>query len=354
MNILTVLKSSLDTLDIGIILTNQEGKIIFFNDYLKKYLGIYSYEDLKINELFELFSEDSAVDPQVITGYPQARVEGLVYEKEPLVLNTNKNLTRIISLKSYKNNILFDNGISNLITIRDFEERAELEKMKVDFSSQTVHILRTPLTVIRNNLESILKSPDFLTLDAKSQKNLLEIKYGTQELLSLVQNLVTINEIENSKIELQVKETPIIGVVKTAISDLEEVKLKTNNQVIIIEPLYELPLVKIDTLKILSVIKSVVLNSLKHTLNGLIKVTLSKQNKYLSISIEDNGEGITATGLKFIFNKFYHSKKNALTMEEGLGIGLFYCKKIIEAHLGKIEVESEKDKGTKITILLPI
>jgi glycosyltransferase involved in cell wall biosynthesis len=83
-------------------------------------------------------------------------------------------------------------------------------------------------------------------------------------------------------------------------------------------------------------------------------VKLSKEPNYLKIEIEDKGEGISETGLKFIYNKFYHSKKNPLVMEEGLGIGLYYCKKIIEAHLGTIDIESQKGVGTTVTVKLKI
>jgi len=103
-----------------------------------------------------------------------------------------------------------------------------------------------------------------------------------------------------------------------------------------------------------SVFKGIILNSLKHSENSDILVKLSKEPNYLKIEIEDKGEGISETGLKFIYNKFYHSKKNPLVMEEGLGIGLYYCKKIIEAHLGTIDIESQKGVGTTVTVKLKI
>jgi signal transduction histidine kinase len=354
MNNDSTLKILLNSIDLGIILTGPQNKVLFFNDFLKNYLDIFSYEDKDLNELFEIFLEDRLVDSTEICGFSEAQTTGVIFEKEPLILTTKNNLTKIVSIKTIKNKRLFENNITSLVIIKDIQEEAELEKMKIDFTSQTVHILRTPLSIIRNNLDSLTRSEGFQKLTEKEKKNIDEIKYGTSELLNLVQNLITINEIENERLELNTNDSYLLQIVEAAVKELEEVKNKTGNKILIINPLYELTKIKLDTLKIVNVLKGIVMNSLKHTSNGEIKISLFKDEKYQCISIEDNGEGISETGLRFIFNKFYHSKKNALVMEQGLGIGLYFCKKIIEAHLGIIEIESKKNEGTKVIVKLPI
>jgi len=353
MNNDSALKILLNSIDIGIILTGPQNKVVFLNDFLKKYLDIFSFEGMELNELFEVFLEDKIIDSNIICGFADAQTTGIIFEKEPLILTTKNNITKIVSIKTVKNKRLYENNITSMLMIKDIEEKAELDKMKIDFTSQTVHILRTPLSVIRNNLDSLSRSEGFQKLSDKEKKNLDEIKYGTTELLNLVQNLITINEIENERIELNTSDSYLFQIIEAAVKELEDVKNKTGNKIIIINPIYELPTVKLDTLKIVSVIKGIVMNSLKHTTNGEIKISLFKEEKFLGILIEDNGEGISETGLRFIFNKFYHSKKNALVMEQGLGIGLYFCKKVIEAHLGKIEISSQKNEGTKVTIRLP-
>lgn len=348
------LKILLNSIDLGIILTGSQNKIIFVNDFLKKYLDTYSFENNDLNDLFEVFFEDKKITTDSICGFSEAQTTGVIFEKEPLILTTKKNITKIVSIKTIKNKRLYEDNISSMIIIKDIEEQAELDKMKIDFTSQTVHILRTPISIIRNNLDSFKKSEGFLKLSKNEIKKIDEINYGINELLVLIQNLITINEIENERIELNISDSHITKIIETALLELEDVKIKTGNNIILVTPLYEIPILKVDTLKILSVVKGIIMNSLKHTQNGEVKINMFKENKFICISIEDSGEGINETGLRFIFNKFYHSKKNPLVMEQGLGIGLYFCKKIIEAHLGTIEIYSKKNEGTKVIIKLPI
>jgi len=354
MNTDPALKPILDSLDIGLILIGKDRQVLFINDYLKNYLDVYNTENLYLNDLFEIFIEDKKIDYNAICGHPEAYTNGVVYEREPLILATKKEKTKVVKIKSIKNEILAQKNIANLIIIEDVSSKSELEKMKIDFSSQTVHILRTPLTIIRNNLEFLSNPTNLINLNPKAQENIKSIEYATNELLALVQNLITINEIENEKIEINLSESYLTTIIEAAIKDLEEMKNKTQNSILIINPLYELPKIKVDALKIVSVFKGILTNSLRHTTNSDILINLSKDQKYVIAEIIDKGEGISETGLRFIFNKFYHSKKNPLVMEPGLGIGLYSCKKIIEAHLGEISIESQIGVGTKVRVKLRI
>lgn len=348
----TDLKTILNFMDFGTILLGPENKIIFINSFLQKYLDIYSFEDLDLSNILEVFDGNNLVENNIITGSPEVAKTGLVFHKEPLILKSKSGSNKIVSIKTIKDKDLFEKGITSLIVINDIEEKTELEKMKIDFTSQAVHILRTPLSVIRNNLDFLKRSEGYKSLSEKEIKSISEIEYGTTNLLNLIQNFITINEISDEKIELQLSETNIIGVIETALKELEDVKEKTGNKTLLVTPLYNLPLIKIDSLKMVSVLKGIILNSYKHTSFGEIKIQIFKSGNQIIIEIEDNGEGISETGLKFLFSKFYHSKKDPLAMEEGLGIGLYYCKKVIEAHLGSIEVKSTKGVGTKVTINL--
>jgi signal transduction histidine kinase len=354
MNNDAVYKPLLDTLEEGVILLNLSNKIIYINPSLQKLLDIYVYSDLKIDDIFEVFIEDKKIESNVITGSPEIIINGVIFDKENLTLATKKGNNLIVSIKTIKNEELNKIGISSYLKIKDSSDKLELEKMKIDFSSQTVHILRTPITIINNNIDLIKKSEEFTVLSPRLKKHIEGIEFGSTELLQLFENLITVNEIENDKISLQLSEASINFVLERAIFELEEIKNKTGNDILILNPLYELPRIKLDVLKFITVFKGIITNSLKHTTNGKILIKLSKEQSYLNISIEDNGEGISETGLRFIFTKFYHIKKNALVMEQGLGIGLYYCKKIVEAHLGTIEIESKVGFGTTVKIKLKL
>lgn len=354
MNNDAVFKPLLDSLEEGIILLNTSNKIVYINPSLQKLLDVYVYSNLEIEDIFEIFIEDKKIDSNVISGSPEVKINGIIFDKDNLTLATKKNNNLIVSIKTFKSEELDKIGISSYIKIKDSRDKLELEKMKTDFSSQTVHILRTPITIINNSIDLIKNSPEFSSLSQKIKKEIEGIEYGSSELLKLFENLITINEIENEKISLQLSDASINYVLERAVFELEEIKNKTGNDILILNPLYELPRIKIDVLKFITVFKGIITNSLKHTTNGKILIKLSKDQNFLNVQIEDNGEGISETGLRFIFTKFYHIKKNPLVMEQGLGIGLYYCKKIIEAHLGEIEIDSKVGLGTIVKIKLKL
>lgn len=354
MNNYSELKILLDLLKNGAILTGPENKVLYLNEYLVKFLDLYVYQNLTLQDLFEVFDGDKIIDEVSICGDPQIAISGTVFDREPLLISTKNGKSKIVSIKSFKDKMLLEKGIHNLILIEDIEEKNEIERMKIDFSSQAVHILRTPLSIIRNNLDSLKKSQGYENLSEAEVKNLIEIEYGAEKLLSLAQNLVTINEITNERIELNLTDSSIVNIIQTAVKETDEIKNKTGNKVLVVTPIYDLPNLKIDTLKIASVIKGILINSYKHTSFGEIKILISKDEKFVNVQIEDNGEGITDTGLRFIFTKFYHSKKDPLAMEEGLGIGLYYCKKIMDAHFGEISISSKKGQGTALTLKFKI
>lgn len=354
MNNHSELKITLDLLKIGAILTGPDNKILFLNDYLVKFTELYVYQNLTLNDLFEVFDGDKIVNPVSICGEPEIAISGIIYEKEPLLITAKNSKSKIVSIRSFKEKRLLEMGVHNLILIEDVEEKNEIERMKIDFSSQAVHILRTPLSIIRNNLDSLKKSQGYENLSESEVKNLIEIEYGAEKLLNLAQNLVTINEISNERVELNLSDSSVTSIIETAINETNPIKEKTGNNILVVTPIYDLPNVKVDTLKIVSVIKGILTNSYKHTSFGEIKVQISKDTKNIIVQIEDNGEGISDTGLRFIFTKFYHSKKDPLAMEQGLGIGLYYCKKVMDAHLGEISILSKKNQGTVVTLKFKI
>ncbi|OPY19774.1 MAG: adaptive-response sensory kinase [Methanomethylovorans sp. PtaU1.Bin073] len=96
-------------------------------------------------------------------------------------------------------------------------------------------------------------------------------------------------------------------------------------------------------------------NAIKFTpLGGKISIFAAKEEEKIHISIQDNGIGIPPDLLPNLFQKFYQIDPSIRRKYGGTGLGLFICKKIVDAHKGKIWIESEQRKGTTVHILLPI
>jgi signal transduction histidine kinase len=116
----------------------------------------------------------------------------------------------------------------------------------------------------------------------------------------------------------------------------------------------ELPMVKIDPSKFEQVIFNLLDNAIKYSPNGgTIELRTWPETGRIAFSIKDNGQGIEQEDLPFIFERFYRADKARTKKDDSIGIGLTIAKKIVEAHKGRIEVKSEKNKGSEFIVYLP-
>lgn len=349
-----LLDNIFNSLNEGVILVNTENKVIFFNTYLKNFLEIYNFENLEIRDILKVSKKDQLIDFDKICPPGEFITNGLVFSERALFIETFSKQTKLVKISTFKYKEFYENKISCLILISDDSKEQELEKMKIDFASQSVHILRTPVSIMRNNLD-FLKRENFQSKLTDQEKEFIKgLAEGADRLQNIVETMISVNEIQNEKIRLIQESTNLFSLTREVIKEVNEDAQNKSLKIYLIEPLYNLPNLRIDSLKIYDVIKSIIKNSIKFTDKGEITITFDKNEKYISLSIKDTGKGIPEIGLKNLFNKFYHYKSSALNMSEGLGLGLYICKKIIEAHGGEIVVDSTENIGTKVTLRFPI
>ena len=118
---------------------------------------------------------------------------------------------------------------------------------------------------------------------------------------------------------------------------------------------HKLPLVNIDARRIGQVLLNLIDNAVSHTpRGGIIKIAASKLDNWLEVSVEDSGEGIPAEDLPNVFERFYRVDKSRARTTGGTGLGLAIAKYFVEAHKGKINVQSEPGKGSRFTFTIPV
>ncbi len=349
-----ILSDIFNSLSEGVILVGINQNIIFLNTYLKDFLEIYNTESLVLTDVLKITKKDSVVDLNQICPSAEIISNGLVYSENALFIETFKGQTKLVKISSYKYKDFFENDISCLITITDDTKEQELEKMKIDFSSQSVHILRTPVSIIRNNIDFLKRESFQNKLDEKEKEFIKGLSEGADRLQNIVETMISLNDIQNEKIRLLSTSTNLFSLTREVIKGLEKTATDKNLKIYLIEPIYEIPNLRIDSLKVYDVIEAIIKNAIKFTSEGNITITFEKNLQEIALKITDTGKGIPEAGLKNLFNKFYHYKTSALNMEEGLGIGLYICKKIIEAHGGNIEVRSKEKEGTQVLLKFPI
>lgn len=234
-----------------------------------------------------------------------------------------------------------------------YAELKEEDKTKSDFISTASHELRTPLTVINSYLE-MFEDGMLGKLNENQQDKLAVIRSQTDHMIKLVEDMLDTSKLESRKFRIQKHSLDLVEIAKNAIdeisrlADLKEhtISLKVNGKVDSIEG---------DGHRIKQVFSNLLTNAIKYTPNkGKIDVGIKNENGNLRVAISDTGIGIPEKEHEKIFEKFYTVGGKSLTREsERMGLGLTIAKGIVEAHGGKIWVESGVNKGSTFYFTLP-
>lgn len=234
-----------------------------------------------------------------------------------------------------------------VVIFHDITELRKLEKIKKDFASNISHELRTPLSAIKGYVETMED-----TIDEKNRHYVDIIKRHAERLSHIVEDLLTLSELEEIGItmreKVQIKDI-IDNVAHLFGSQLDERKLSCEIQIE-----NDIPMITVDPFKIEQVFVNLIDNAIKYTEEGGIIIALSHQKDKVVVRVKDTGIGIPKEYLGRIFERFYIVDKSRSRKFGGTGLGLSIVKHIVLLHNGSIEVESVPDKGTTFTVILPV
>lgn len=226
-------------------------------------------------------------------------------------------------------------------------ERAE--KLQRDMIADVAHELRTPLSNIRGYLEAVrdgVVKPDAETIRSLDEEAAL--------LSRLVDDLQELALAEAGELKLVRQTEDITGVINQAIAATQAQATAKGISFQADLPA-GLPLGDIDFQRISQVLHNLLDNAVAHTGNGgVITVTARPQNNWVEVSVSDTGEGIPSEELPNIFERFYRVDKSRTRATGGSGLGLTIAKRLVEAHGGQIEVQSEVGKGSRFTFTIPV
>ncbi len=227
----------------------------------------------------------------------------------------------------------------------------EVDILKYEFITIVTHKFRTPLTHIKWSAEELAEAQ---TKEEKKQA-LADIWHSSEKLMELTNVLIGASDDENSEYVYTKTTTNLEGVINIVVSQF---KPKYNNKQVGINfiVLGETPTVNIDQKRFKFVLFTLLDNALLYTPKlGRVHIILETVGKKAILSIKDSGKGIDKKTLPYIFSRFYRSTQAKIVDTEGVGVGLFISKKIVERHNGTIKVFSEGNgAGTTFVIKLPI
>jgi signal transduction histidine kinase len=179
----------------------------------------------------------------------------------------------------------------------------------------------------------------------------------TARMALLISQLLDVSRIDEGHMLINPKSESIVTTIQTTLDTYYPVFSKNHNT-LRFKKEGNIPSVLYDRDRIIQVLVNLITNAARHTRKGIITVSVMANNQYITISITDNGDGISPEHLPYLFERYYtsysSSTKTSGTGNTGTGLGLYICKYIVEAHGGSISAESEHGKGTRIIFTLPL
>ena len=235
-----------------------------------------------------------------------------------------------------------------IATYHDITESKKADRLKDEFIGMVSHELRTPLTIVKGAVR-VAMSPD-LSLE-EVQDLLKDADSGADSLARLLDNLVELSRYQADRLRLSTSMIDVPAVVKDVINKKSKIAA-THNFTYTVEP--KIPMVAADEVRVEHIIGNLIDNAVKYSPAGSeVRTSVTREGDHLLISVSDQGKGITSEDKAKLFQSFERLAETSTT-KPGLGLGLLVCKRLVEAHGGKIWVESEPGKGSTFYFTLPI
>jgi PAS domain S-box-containing protein len=244
-----------------------------------------------------------------------------------------------------------DNGhlLGAVTILEDITHLREIDRLKSEFIATASHELRTPLTSVQMGVHLLLEGALGELTDQQNEV-LQACRQDCERLDKLMRDLLDLSKIEAGESQPQLATVGARDLLTTAVKELRP-QVETKGLKLSVTAPVDLPWVNVDRLQIERVIANLVVNALRHTKQGEIKISAEPRENHIAVSVSDTGSGVPTEYLAHIFDKFVQVP-DAPT--GGAGLGLTISKSIVVAHGGQISVQSQVGRGTTFTFTLPL
>lgn len=323
----------------GVIATDPDGHVIVKNQWAEKLLGQPIQIGKEINEVLPF--------------------------KQPIrfpISDTNQQLIELHSDTDDERTVLqatfspikrgSEKMVGLIVVLSDVTEQEKLDQQRKDFVANVSHELRTPLTTIKSYLEAL---DDGAIEEPQLAKRFLKVtQQEADRMTRLIQDLLQLSHLDTKRVSLERKVISVREVLEDGV-DRFRFQCKQKEIDLSLEIQNLLPSIFADRDKLDQLVDNIISNAVKYTPEGgSIRVTARRtDHNSVEIVIEDTGIGIPQSDLGRIFERFYRVDKARSREMGGTGLGLSIAQEIVRLHGGKIWIESEYRKGTKVFITLP-
>lgn len=336
------LMAAFTSMNEGVLIINENDLIEFSSPVLSNMLAI-QYGDVNGKTLMEAFR---SVDLQkAFLEFKQLRAN---VSREIVLGNIEPVILKVSISAAYGNPA----DEKTMIVFHDMTRLKKLEQIRMDFVANVTHEIRTPLTAIIGYLETI-KSGAINNIE-ETTKFIDIILKQAERLNRLVEDLLTISNIEMKEMIINIENVPLRAAVNNVIS-LVEAKADSKNIIIDCNLREDSFLIKADRDKITQIFVNILDNAIKFTPEGGgISIAAGQSDDYVVVTITDTGIGIPKDEIQRLGERFYRVDKSRSRDLGGTGLGLSIVKHLMMAHGGKMKIESQLGKGTTVSLFFPI
>ncbi len=322
----------------GVLILDAEDKIEFINSALSNMLSE-QYGDISGKTLMEAFRDVDLQKAFLKFKQTQATVS------EEVNLGSIEQVTLNVSISSVHN---YPGEEKVMLVFHDVTRLKKLEKIRVDFVANVTHEIRTPLTAIIGYLETIQTGATSSNEDVKKFIAISLKQAG--RLNRLVEDLLVISKIELGEIKLHFEEVSIRDAFEGAIplieakAGLKKINIQDNIQ-------DNLLCVWADRDRLTQILVNILDNAVKFTPEkGMICIHAEQKDNHAVLIITDTGIGVPKEEISRLGERFYRVDRSRSRELGGTGLGLSIVKHLMSAHGGKIEIESQIGRGTKVSL----
>ena len=242
-----------------------------------------------------------------------------------------------------------DAVIGRIYMLRDVTRETEAERLRAALISTVSHELRSPLTAISGYTETLLSGGPW---DAETEQEFLGIIAASAEKLAkLVDNLLDAAKMEAGVLRLDREPLRVERIIAQVAT--RQRALSPNHPITVtIAP--DLPLADADPFRVEQVVTNLVENAIKYSPAGGPIALRAEGGAAITVTVSDEGIGVAPEHIEQLFDRFYRVDNSLARTTKGVGLGLFICRSVVEAHGGRIWVESEPGAGSRFRFTLPL
>ena len=329
--------SVLDDLGEGIVVTDNNGNITFENDQFTQILNLKNVngkniKDLDIKQLGYLFRRSK-----------KRKRADIEFEIE---LNDKSNKWVLATINQSKTTKEY------IIVVHDITQLRSLDSMRRDFISNLSHELRTPVSVIRANSETLIDS----ALDDKEQAKIFAsaILHNAERLTDMVSSLLDLSRIEYGELKLNFEELDLDSFFNRYIQSI--ITLSREKNIDIVYKANHKGKINADSQAFERIMNNLIDNAIKYSEKNsqIIISTSNESDEYIKVMVEDSGAGISSEDKDHIFSRFYRTASARATDNQGSGLGLAIVKHLVNSLNGEVGVQNSEAKGSLFWFTVPL